>query len=334
MPIKIAVIGAGGWGTALALVLDFYGCEVALWGHSPASVETLRATRENAKYLAGIRLPSSLQITHDHAAAASDATMIVMAVPSRHCRAICAQFHGIVSPDATLVSVSKGFCPETQRRLSTITAEAMGITTAPVALSGPSHAEEVALGIPTALVAASQDIALAKKTQDTFTGARLRVYASTDIAGVEFGGAVKNVLALAVGMSDGLGFGDNSRAALITRGLAEMARFGTALGGRAETFAGLSGLGDLVATCTSRHSRNRGVGERLGKGETLQQIEAGMAKVAEGVCNCRLVVALAEKHEIAMPICATVLQVLNGELAPSDAVPLLMARDAKAEDFG
>ena len=333
--MKIAVIGAGGWGTALALHLDSIGHETALWAHSP---ETIRAiadspSRENAKYLPGVRVPERILATSDRAAAAAGAELVVMAVPSRHSRAVCAGFRGAVEPGAIAVSVSKGFCPETLRRLAETSAEAMGLADA-VALSGPSHAEEVARGIPTALVAASADIALAKKTQEVFTGARLRVYASTDIAGVELGGAVKNILALAVGMSDGLGFGDNSRAALITRGLAEMARFGVAMGGRAETFAGLSGLGDLVATCTSRHSRNRGVGERLGRGETLPQIEAGMRQVAEGVCNCRLVAQLAEERAIPMPICATVLEVLDGRLAPADALPLLMSRDTKHEDFG
>ena len=202
------------------------------------------------------------------------------------------------------------------------------------ALSGPSHAEEVGRGIPTAVVVASAAPALGLAVQSVFSGPRFRVYTSSDPVGVELGGAIKNVLALAVGMSDGLGFGDNSRAALITRGLAEMARFGSAAGGRPETFAGLSGIGDLVVTCTSRHSRNRGVGERLGRGETPEQILSGMKQVAEGVWNCKLVCALAARLGVEMPICQGVQAVLAGKLAPRDAVGYLMSRDSKQETFG
>ena len=245
---------------------------------------------------------------------------------------MCERFRSLVPAGADVVSVSKGFCPTTGGRLSETAARALGLAEGSVAvLSGPSHAEEVARGIPTAVVAAAARLDRAERVQAAFSGPRFRVYASDDPVGVELGGAVKNVLALAVGMSDGLGFGDNARAALITRGLVELERLGTALGGRPTTFPGLSGLGDLVVTCTSRHSRNRGVGERLGRGESLDSIRAGMKQVAEGVWNAPLVCGMAAARGVEMPICEAVRRVLEGGLAPAAAVALLMGRDPKRE---
>ena len=331
--MKICIVGDGGWGTALAMLLLENGHEVVVWGPFEDYLAEIRATGENVRYLPGVKLPRGLTWTSDPAAAAVGAGLVVLATPSHFYRGVCARFAGLVAADADVVSVAKGFCEETRGRLTATAAEALGVLGV-AALSGPSHAEEVARGVPTAVVIASEDLEQAKRLQNVFSGPRFRVYTSTDPVGVELGGAVKNVLALAVGMSDGLGFGDNSRAALITRGLAEMARLGAALGGQPETFAGLSGIGDLVVTCTSRHSRNRGVGERLGRGESLAAIQAGMKQVAEGVWNCAIVVELAKAQGIEMPICETVKAVLEARMAARDAVAMLMGRDTKYEAYG
>ena len=329
-PDRACVIGNGGWGTALALLLLSRGRDVALWGHSKEELDDIRARGENVPYLPGVTVPGELRLTDDPAEAAAGAGLVVVAAPSQFYETVCARFRGRLAPGADAVSVSKGFCAGTGDRLSVAAARALGVEEV-AALSGPSHAEEVARGVPTAVVAAARDPALAARVQAAFNGPRFRVYTSDDPVGVELGGAVKNVLALAVGMSDGLGFGDNSRAALVTRGVAEMARLGVAVGGRAETFSGLSGLGDLVVTCTSRHSRNRGVGERLGRGEPLSAIQAGMRQVAEGVWNCTLVCDMAAELGVEMPICETVRLVLQGSIPPSEAVARLMGRDPKDE---
>ena len=295
---RACVIGNGGWGTALALLLLSKGRDVTLWGHSKDELDDIRAKGENVPYLPGVTVPGALRLASDPAEAAAGAGLVVVAAPSQFYETVCARFRGLLAPGADAVSVSKGFCAGTGDRLS---------------------------------VAAARDPALAARVQAAFNGPRFRVYTSDDPVGVELGGAVKNVLALAVGMSDGLGFGDNSRAALVTRGVAEMARLGVAVGGRAETFSGLSGLGDLVVTCTSRHSRNRGVGERLGRGEPLARIQEGMKQIAEGVWNCTLVCDMAAELAVEMPICETVRLVLQGSIPPSEAVARLMGRDPKDE---
>ena len=330
---KVCVIGNGGWGTALALLLLENGHEVTIWSHSAEELAEIRACGENKPYLPGVAIPPSMGLESDPAKAVAGASLVVLAMPSHFYDGVCRRFRGLIPAGADVVSVAKGFCEQTGERLSVTAAAALGIPTV-AALSGPSHAEEVSRHIPTAVVVASPDLEQARRMQAFFAGKRFRVYTSTDPVGVELGGAVKNVLAVAVGMSDGLGFGDNSRAALITRGLAEMARFGVALGGKADTFAGLSGIGDLVVTCTSRHSRNRGVGERMGKGESLAAIQSGMKQVAEGVWNCRIVCDLARKAGVEMPICEIVAAVLDGSLAPQDGVACLMGRDAKHESYG
>lgn len=331
--LKVCVVGDGGWGTALAMVLTDNGHRVTVWGPFEDYLAEVRAAGENSRYLPGVPLPPALAWESDPAAAAKDADLIVLAMPSHFYANVCEKFAAVIPKSADVVNVSKGFCEATRERLTETAEEVLGV--AHVAeLSGPSHAEEVSRKIPTAVVIASADAAQAARLQAIFSNGAFRVYTSNDPIGVELGGAVKNVIALAVGMSDGLGFGDNSRAALITRGLAEMARLGIALGGRPDTFAGLSGIGDLVVTCTSRHSRNRGVGERLGKGETIDAIRAGMKQVAEGVWNCGIVVELAHAHGIEMPICETVQQVLDGKICPKDAVAELMGRDTKHEAYG
>ena len=331
--LKACIVGDGGWGTALGMLLLGNGHEVTLWGPFEDYLSEVRATGENSRYLPGVKLPKELKWTHDVDEAVADAGIVVIATPSHFYRNVCRKFAGKIPGGADVVSVAKGFCEETRARLSVTAAEELGVKRV-AAWSGPSHAEEVSRGVPTAVVIASDDIGQARRLQEIFSGPLFRVYTSVDPVGVELGGAVKNVLALAVGMSDGLGFGDNSRAALITRGLAEMARLGAALGGQPDTFAGLSGIGDLVVTCTSRHSRNRGVGERLGRGETIDGITSSMKQVAEGVWNCRIVVELAGAQGIEMPICEAVQAVLEGRMTPRDAVSMLMGRDAKHECYG
>ncbi len=328
--MRITVIGDGGWGTALALLLNGYGHDVTLWGAFPEYLAEIRRNAENVKFLKGVPIPESLALEGDPATAVKDAELVVMAAPSKFYRSVCERFAGVLRKDIPIVSVTKGLCHGQHHRMSEIARDVLGSTNVAV-LSGPSHAEEVSRKIPTAVVCASENPGLAENIQGIFTGPRFRVYASQDPVGVELGGAVKNVIAVAVGASDGLGFGDNTRAALITRGVAEMARLGVAMGAKPETFAGLSGMGDLIVTCTSRHSRNRAVGERLGKGEKLSDIVSGMAMVAEGVDNCKVVCELAEQFGIDMPISNEVREICFEDRPAQDAVARLMGRETKAE---
>ncbi len=330
--LKVCVVGDGGWGTALGLMLFEQGCHVTMWGPFAEYIDEVHRTRCNSRYLPDIGIPEGVEWTSDTKLAVQNAKLIILAVPSHYFSDVCRKFKDFIPVDADVVSVSKGFCRETGERLSVTASKILGIQNVAV-LSGPSHAEEVARRIPTAVVAASADIEQAERVQGIMSAPYFRIYTTDDSTGVELGGAIKNVIALAVGMSDGMGFGDNSRAALITRGLAEMARLGTAMGGKPETFAGLSGIGDLVVTCTSRHSRNRSVGERLGKGESLDSIVKRMKQVAEGVWNCPLVTQLAGSLGVEMPLCEAVRKVLDSEMTPDDAVAMLMERDNKQEDY-
>lgn len=327
---NVAIIGDGGWGTTLGLLLHQKGCRVRIWGPFPEYLERVRREHENPLYLPGIKLSPDLIWTADREEAVRDADLVVLAIPSKFIRSVYREFRGKIPPRCTVVSVSKGLDPETHQRLTIAAAELLDHR--PVAvLSGPSHAEEVARNMPTAVVVASADADQARSLQRVFTGPRFRVYTSEDVAGVELGGALKNVMALAVGASDGLGFGDNTRAALMTRGLAEMTRLGCALGARPETFAGLSGMGDLIVTCTSRWSRNRSVGERLGRGESLPQILATMKQVAEGLTTCAIARTLAHEHRVRTPLVAEVYALVHEGKAPSAAVQSLMGRDARPE---
>lgn len=330
MARRIAVIGDGGWGTALALVLHRCGHEVRVWGAFPEYVEEVRHNRINRKFLPGASIPPEIEWTHDRAAAVRDVDAIVVAVPSRFFEQTLAPFRSLVTPDTPLLSVTKGLQAETGRRMTEVAVEALGASCV-AALSGPSHAEEVARNVPTAVVIACTDAGTALFFQRLFAVPTFRVYTSDDVVGVELGGALKNVIAIAAGACDGLGFGDNTKAALITRGLAEMARLGCAMGARPETFSGLSGLGDLVVTCMSRHSRNRAVGERLGRGETLAQILATMEQVAEGVWTCRTARMLASKYGVETPIVEQVFAVLYEGRRPADAVQALLTREQKQE---
>lgn len=328
--MKVCIIGSGGWGTALGLVLHGSGASVNFWSPFEDELAEIRIAGENRKYLPNVPLPADLFWTSDPQEAARGANLAVLATPSRYMADVAGLFRTCLAADADVVSVSKGLCEHSYRRMSEVAADCLGRSDV-AALSGPSHAEEVARGIPTAVVVAAHDDSLAMRLQKTFSGERFRVYRSGDPAGVELGGALKNVIAIAVGISDGLGFGDNTRAALITRGLAEVTRLGLAMGASAETFAGLSGMGDLVVTCTSRHSRNRGVGERLGRGETLAEIRRDMVQVAEGVWNCPVALALAARKGVEMPISTQVQAVLDGAIAPGEAVEALMEREIKPE---
>ncbi len=330
MKRKIAVIGDGGWGTALALILDRNGHDVTVWGPFQEQIDAVRATGVNEIFLPGVILPESLHWTTDPATAAGHADVIVMAVPTRFYRETAVRFRGMVKPEMRVVSVTKGLDRDTHLPMTAILEKILDIECV-AALSGPSHAEETARGIPTAVVVASRGARVCTELQEIFTNRTFRVYTSEDVTGVQIGGALKNVIAIAVGISDGLGFGDNTRAALITRGLTEITRLGTALGCQPATFAGLSGMGDLIVTCTSRHSRNRGVGERLGRGESLAAIIGGMKQEAEGVWNCGNAKALAEKHGVDVPITRQVYSILHEGRSPLHAVESLMSRDLKPE---
>lgn len=328
--MKIAVIGDGGWGTANARLLAEYGHDVTLWGAFPDYIEEMKRTRRNEKFLAGVELPANLKLTADRAEAVAGAEVVVLAPPSKYFTSVVSGFKGLVTSEMLVVSITKGLCERTNRRMTDLGAEILG--TGPlVALAGPTHAEEVARGIPTAIVAACADEAKARRVQEIWSGPRFRVYTSADPIGVEIGGAVKNVLAIAVGCSDGMGYGDNTRAALITRGLVEMKRFVLAYGGVPETLSGLAGIGDLIVTCTSVHSRNHAVGARLGKGEKIESILGSMEMVAEGVWNAKVVHEIAERLGVEMPICDLVYALCYKGFDAKEACAAMMGRSLKAE---
>ncbi|MFH1477402.1 MAG: NAD(P)H-dependent glycerol-3-phosphate dehydrogenase [Verrucomicrobiota bacterium] len=327
---RIAILGDGGWGTALGLLLIKQGHAVRLWGPFHDYIERLRRERENKLFLPGVPLPESLHWTADRDEAVAKAEVVIIASPSKFYRSVLESFAGKLPPDCALLSVSKGLDAATHRRLTEVAGEVLGRKSVAV-LSGPSLAGEVARGMPTAVVIACTDHSRAHALQKIMTSPQFRVYTSEDIVGVELGGALKNIMAIATGVSDGLGFGDNTRAALITRGLAEMTRLGGALGARPETFAGLSGLGDLIVTCTSRASRNHLVGERLGRGEKLDEIIGSMCQVAEGVPTCAIARALARERGVRIPITDEVHAMLHEGRSPARAVATLMTRDTRPE---
>lgn len=326
--MKLAVLGAGAWGTALASSWAPHHA-VTLWGRNAAELDAMRSQRVNARYLPGCPLPKSLQLDPDFDAAVADADLIVVAVPSVALRPTLAA----LAPHATLpplLWVCKGFEPGSRKLPHQVFAERLPTADCGV-LSGPSFALEVARGLPTALTLAAHDPALARRLAGTLSDPRLRIYAHDDVVGVEVGGALKNVMAIAAGVCDGLALGHNARAALVTRGLAEMTRLGVRLGGHAETFMGLSGLGDLILTATGDLSRNRQVGLRLARGQTLDAILADLGHVAEGVTSAREVAALAAELGVDMPIARAVWQMLDAGLPAAQAVEALLNRDIKAE---
>jgi glycerol-3-phosphate dehydrogenase (NAD(P)+) len=326
--MKVAVLGAGAWGTALAKLLDHGGHAVTLWGHDAQRLEDVRRTGRNERYLPGVELPRHWEFESNLLRAVTGSEIVVAAVPSKAFREVTrhlAAFDGIV------VSVTKGIEHETGLTMCGVLAQ-----TAPrarhAALSGPTFALEVARGMPTAIVGASNDAATAAAVQQLFHRPAFRVYTSADLLGVELGGALKNVIAIAAGVCDGLGFGDNSKAALITRAMAEVRRLGVICGAQAETFTGLSGLGDLTVTCFSKLSRNRGFGERLGRGEKLADVLGAMVAVAEGHPTSRSAYQLARRHNADTPVIDEVYRMLYEGKNVAQGVRDLLSRDSKAED--
>ena len=331
---KVCVLGAGSWGTALAVHLARAGHEVRLWARDRTLVEQMSASRINARYLPKAHFPERVVATDDISAALAGADFVVCAVPSHGVRAVVRHAAPGLPSGAVIVSATKGLEPGTMHRMSHVIAEEVGFDRAVVVLSGPSFAAEVAEGLPTVVVAASSDANAAQRVQDRFRGAAFRLYVSDDVAGVEMGGAMKNIIAIAAGAVEGLGLGHNSMAALITRGLVEISRLACAVGGRRDTLAGLSGLGDLVLTCTGDLSRNRYVGIELGRGRALHDILSGMRMVAEGVKTTGVALALGDRHGIELPITAQMAAVLEGRASPREAVEALMGRRQRPEVDG
>jgi glycerol-3-phosphate dehydrogenase (NAD(P)+) len=331
MPTTIVVLGDGGWGTATAILLAKNSEHtVRLWSARAEHGEQLKATRKNTRYLPGVTIPDAIELTSDAGAAVRNTDLWVSAIPTVYLRPTLERFRGLANSSTPVVSLTKGIELATFRRPSEIIAETFG-TDRVVALSGPSHAEEVSRGMPTSVVVAGPDPALATWVQSLFSTDRFRVYTNPDLVGVELSGALKNVIGIAAGMCDGLEFGDNAKSALLTRGLVEMARFGMAFGAEHDTFNGLAGVGDLITTCFSRHGRNRKVGERLGKGETLAQIQATSQAVAEGVTTAKSVHDRIQHLGLEMPISTVVYKVLYEGLSPNESLNELMSRRSGTE---
>jgi glycerol-3-phosphate dehydrogenase (NAD(P)+) len=335
---RIAVIGAGAWGTGLAIVLGRRKThQVALWANEPEVVESIAKRRTNERFLSGIPLPESISATGDLETALREAEIVVSVMPSQHCRDLFERMAPSLQPDTLFVSCTKGLEDVTLLRMTEVIADVLRIrrfTPRLAALSGPSFAKEVARGDPTAVTVASLDEEVTRVVQQAFNDSRFRVYTNDDVIGVELGGALKNIIAIAAGICDGLGLGHNSIAALITRGLAEMARLVVACGGRLDTMAGLAGLGDLVLTCTGDLSRNRSVGVELGRGRKLPDIITAMhGAVAEGVFTTKAAVGLARKNNIEMPITEQMFAILENGRPPQQAIEELMTRAAKSEIY-
>ncbi len=328
---RLAVLGTGGWGTAVACHLASLGHDVRLWGRRPEFVTELNRTRLNAAYLPGIPIPASVVLTSDLAEAVDGVESVASVVPTQHIRSTLLGAGGVIPAGVPVISLSKGIENKTLLLPTAILTEVLGEKSTVGVLVGPSHAEEMARGLPTTVVVACDDQDSALAVQQSYTGGGFRVYTHEDVVGVELGGALKNVIAIASGICDGLGYGDNSKSALLTRGLAEMTRLGVAMGAQRATFSGLSGIGDLITTCVSPHGRNRAVGERIGRGETLSQILASTQTVAEGVPTTDSVIQLAAKVGVEMPITEQVHQVLFAEKDPRRGVADLMGRDLKSE---
>ena len=325
----VAVFGAGSWGTTLAVLLAGSGHDVRIWGNDRPQLEELERLRENRKFLSGIPLPAGVKVRPELEKAVEGADFHLYVVPAQVVREVA----GLVAATGAKgvpVCASKGLELGTLERMSQVLAQVLG-DPAPVTLTGPSHAEEVAVGIPTSIVAACADEARARAVQLLCATPRLRVYTNDDVVGCEYGGALKNVIAIAAGVCDGLGFGDNTKGMLLTRGLAEISRLGVAMGGKRETFFGLTGMGDLITTAMSRHSRNRHVGERLGRGDTLEQVLGNMVMVAEGVTTARAARDLGRAKGVELPITEQVCAIALDARSPADAMQTLMTRDLKPE---
>lgn len=327
--MKVTVLGSGGWGTALSLVLIENGHDVSLWSHRRETAEKLRQSRESTK-LKGVKLPDALKLTDD-LMSLPESEMVVFATPSFAVRETARKAAPFLRQGAVLVSVTKGIEPGTGYRMTEIITQETGGSCKVVALSGPSHAEEVSRQMPTGVVSACVDLAAAEFVQDAFMNPNFRVYTNTDIVGVELGGALKNVIAMCCGVTDGMGLGDNTKALMMTRGMTEMARLGVALGGRSETFAGLSGMGDLIVTCTSMHSRNRRAGILVGMGCTAEEAMEQVGAVVEGYYAAKSAIELAAKAGVEMPICRSAYQVLYEGHSVRSVLEDLMNRSRRGE---
>lgn len=329
---KIAVLGAGSWGTALAALLSRKGLPVYFWARQTSFAKEIKADRENKKYLPGVIFPDHLIVTDDLEEAVTGARLVLFVVPTKGIRETAQRARPYLADNAVLVSAAKGIEKESLFLMSQVLREELPDQREQVVvLSGPNHAEEVGKGIPSATVVACENLSVAEYVQSILMTSAFRVYTNADILGVEIAGALKNIIAIDAGASDGLGFGDNTKAALLTRGLAEIARVGIAMGANPLTFAGLAGIGDLIATCTSPHSRNRRVGIELAQGKKLQEILSGMNMVAEGVSTTEVAVKLAEKYSVEMPITVETYDVLFRDKSPRDAVMNLMLRGPRTE---
>ncbi|MGA3244738.1 MAG: NAD(P)H-dependent glycerol-3-phosphate dehydrogenase [Bacteroidota bacterium] len=331
--MKVSVLGAGSWGTTLALVLLGNGHDVTLWCYTQDQVDLMREKRENPEFLSGVPLPPNLKFSSDIEASSEKRDMIVMAVPSQYLRSVIQKIAHLDLERTVICNVAKGIENSTLMTMSEVLIDVLKHERKEnlAILSGPSHAEEVSRQIPTAIVAASFKEKTSKIVQDAFTTNYFRVYVNDDIRGVELGGSLKNVIAVAAGISDGAGFGDNTKAAIMTRGIYEITRLGVKLGAQPRTFAGLSGMGDLIVTCMSHHSRNRYLGEQIGKGRKLKEVLDEMTMVAEGVATARSVRDLEKKYDIDLPIMTEVHQVLFEDKDPQLATIDLMTRHSKGE---
>lgn len=325
---KIAVLGAGSWGTALAMVLADNGHEVRIWGNNPGHIEEINTSHTNTSYLKGITLPESIKGFLSLDEALSGVGTIILAIPTKAFREVLKGLVSVRKEPITIVHVSKGIEPDTLLRISEMIEEEMPaeLLSDIVVLSGPSHAEEVSLRHPTTVAVSSKNMEAAEKVQDLFINQNFRVYTNPDLIGVEIGGALKNIIALAAGISDGLGYGDNAKAALMTRGIAEIARLGTKMGANPLTFSGLAGIGDLIVTCTSVHSRNWRAGNLLGKGQKLQEVLDNMGMVVEGVRTTKAAYQLSQKYDVSMPITNALYRILFENENPKDEVDSLMGR--------
>lgn len=328
--VRVGVIGGGSWGTALAILLQNNGHDVRMWLRDREQLETIRETGENKKYLPDVRIPEDIVISNDMEEVTQNRELFVLAVPSHGMRQVLSEHRNLFKKDQVLVNVAKGIENGTLLRISQITEEILPENPYAV-LSGPSHAEEVALNMPTTVVAASKEMRIAEYVQDVFMSPYFRVYTNPDVTGVELGGALKNVIALGAGISDGLGYGDNTKAALMTRGMTEIARLGEKMGANVITFAGLAGIGDLVVTCTSMHSRNRRAGILIGKGMKVDEVTKSVGMVVEGIKTTKSAYELAKIYDVKMPITKEIYEVLYEDKDVKNSVVNLMLRDKKHE---
>ncbi|WP_446899451.1 NAD(P)H-dependent glycerol-3-phosphate dehydrogenase [Clostridium sp. LBM24168] len=331
MKTRICFLGAGSFGTALSIILASSGKEVLLWDRNKDLVENINKTRQNIKYLKDVILPDGIEASNDLHYAVNRSDYVVLSVPSHVIGDMCRSIKEYVKSSQIIINIAKGIDEKTEKRLSQVIEKELPYNRV-VVLSGPTHAEEVAKFIPTAIVASSKCMDAAKNVQDTFMMDKFRVYTNPDIIGVEIGGAVKNIIALAAGICDGIGYGDNSKAALMTRGISEITRIGIKLGGKKDTFSGLTGIGDLVVTCTSMHSRNRRAGIFIGQGKSREEAVKEVGMVVEGIRACRAFYNLKNKLKVQMPITDALYRVLFENKDPKSAVYELMTRDKKDEN--